>query len=247
MNKFFYILVLSGFLLTGCKSYKKTTYTETKQINKNKLLRRIKASQFKAKTLDSRIALSYRDQNKDISGNGRLRILKDSIIWGSLNFLGIPVVKFYITPNRIQYYNKIDQTYYDGNFELLQDQLGIPIDFVNLQRLLTGDLITDISSENTDLKIFKNYYTLIPGNAYLNTAKITPFYKILSETLSKTPQHKITIDYADYQSFKKENLPKSILIKTADKILKLHLKNISLNKELHFPFKLPKSYKAIDF
>ncbi len=242
-----YILFTVLILLGSCKSYNKTIYTQTKKISRNKLLKQLNKHTFSAHTLDSRISISYQDTNQQISGNGRLRILKDSIIWGSINFLGIPMVKFYITPKRIQYYNKLDQTYYDGNFELLQQQFGVPVNFTNLQNLLTGDMLIKPEPENIHLSIIPQYYDLSVKNRYLTHARISPFYKVLSESLYGSKQDSLHVKYTDYQSFKRENLPKKIQIRAAGKTLMIHLKNISLDKTLKFPFKLPSSYKALIF
>ena len=247
MKRFLYILFVIGLITSGCKSYQKTAYASTKNISKNKLFKQLKKHRFSAKTLESRFAISYSDQNQSFSGNGKLRILKDSIIWGSLNFLGIPMVKFYMTPSKISYYNKLDRTYYDGNFDLLQKKLGIPVNFNNFQNLLTGDLIKSFENDKVSLKTSKNLYQLTPDDTHVTSVKVYPFFKIMSELFSNGGQETVEIHYKDYRTFDKENLPTYISFDIPQKKLKIRYKSIELNKSLSYPFELPDNYTKLKF
>ena len=248
MKQYLYILFFLFLFLNSCKSYHKTTYNKTRNVSTSKLLKLLKKHQFKAKTFESRIGISYKDNHQNISGNGRIKILKDSIIWGSLNFLGIPMVKFYITPHKIQYYNKINQDYYDGNFDLVKKQFGINMNFQHLQHLLLGDLLMKIP-KNAKIEVQEKYYVLNNQEALLKNVKISPFYKVLSERLQDY-QNTVNIQYINYQSIEKENLPKEIIIQTtgqqSDRKIELKYKNIKINKSLRFPFKIPENYHRIE-
>jgi len=240
------VFILTGLMLwlSSCKSYQKTAYDHTRKMRVKKLLREIEKHRFSAQTFESRISVSYRDPNQSFSGNGKVRILKDSIIWGSMNFLGIPMLKFYITPGKIQYYNKIDQTYYDGNFDLLQKEFGLSFNFNNLQNLLTGDLITDLPPAHTQLKTTSKSYWLVPNDSLIKNIEISPFFKMLSGYFQASKAN-VQLKYKDYQKIDKQNLPKNLEIKSGAKLIQLHYKNIILDKKLRFPFKLPVDYKII--
>ncbi len=244
MKKNIFILTVLVLWMTGCRSYQKTAYDHTRKMRVKKLLREVDKHRFSAKSFESRIAVSYSDANQSFSGNGKIRILKDSIIWGSMNFMGIPMMKFYITPDKIQYYNKIDQTYYDGNFDLLQKEFGLSFNFNNLQNLLTGDLIADLTPTHTQLKTTSKSYWLVPNNSLIKNIEISPFFKMLSGYFQASDAN-VQLKYKDYQKIAEQNLPKSLEIKTADKQIQLHYKNIILDKKLRFPFKLPSDYNAI--
>ena len=237
---------MSAMLLSSCKSYQKTTYNKTRNIHTNKLLRQVKKHHFSAKSLDSRITISYKDKQQDFSGNGHLKILKDSIIWGSLNFLGIPMVKFYITPKTIRYYNKIDQTYYNGNFDLLHQAFGIPINFDNLQNLLLGDPIINLASYNPKLQIDKKYYGVHIEDPYVDQIKITPFYKVLWTHFIKPLNSEINLSYKEYKHISQQDIPETIYLELKNKKIQINYKSINLNKELRFPFKHPQGYKKLN-
>jgi len=245
LKKTFYILLILSLSLSACKSFQKTAYKETKNISTGKLLKQVRKNRFDAKSFESRVSIDYQNQNQSFSANGKIKILKDSIIWGSLNFVGIPMLKIFITPEKIQYYNKLDQTYYDGSFEILQDKLGVPVNFAGLQNLLLGDMVQDVSENEVELTNTPKYYRLNINNQYLNYINITPFYKTLETGFQDMHGNKATFFYSDYQAVDKENLPKRIQIKTSNNDVKIYYKNINLNKDLRFPFTIPNDYKRV--
>jgi len=143
-------------------------------------------------------------------------ILKDSIIWGSIHFVGIPILKFYITPDRISYYNKLDRTFYEGNFNILKRQLGIEIGFEHLQNLLLGDLIKTVDPQLYQLEQFKKYYLFkSSGKDILNQITIAPFYKIIKEKIQTRNNLNMTIQYEDYQKINDQHIPGEIKIFTS--------------------------------
>ena len=240
------IIILAGILLmSSCKSYKKTAENHTRKMRLSKLLRETDKHRFSAKTLECRIGVSYSDPNQSFSGSGKIRILKDSIIWGSMNFLGIPMAKFYITPGKIQYYNKIDQTYYDGSFDLLEQEFGLGFNFNNLQNLLTGDLIVDVDPKKTKLDINPKNYSLKPDNPVIKKLVLTSFYKMLTGEFYHPSQGQIVLKYDSYQNIGQENIPENLEIKAGKKHMKINYKSFNINKKLRFPFKIPADYQKI--
>ena len=242
-----YLIILTAlFFLNACKSLEKTHYDSTRKISRSKLLKELDKHRFSVRSFESKIHMEYTTPDNKVSGNGRIKILKDSVIWGSLNFLGIPVVKFHITPEKIQYYNKLNKTYYDGNFDLVSQYLGVELDFQNLQNLLLGDLLTDIKAGDYRLKRDeKNYRLLAKEPQLLDSIQIAPFFKITHEYLQEQEQS-AQVNYLTYQKIKQENLPKIIEIITGNGIkLKLEYKNPSTGKKLRFPFQIPSGYSPV--
>ena len=47
----------------------------------------------------------------------------------------ISVVKALITPEKVSFYNKLDNTYFEGDFKYLSDLLGTDLDFEKVQNL----------------------------------------------------------------------------------------------------------------
>jgi hypothetical protein len=233
---------------SACKSLHKTKAEKISKIGIEKLIKELNNHRFHAETFVSRISFRYNDASKSLNGSGKIRILKDSIIWGSLNFLGIPMVKFKITPDKVQYYNKINKEYYDGNYKVIKKQFGIDLNFHYLQNLLLGDIIFPVSSSDFSLHHNKTHYLLqtrFPQQ--IDSIKISPFFKILSEELSYK-NHSATIIYSEYKKVKDENIPVKISIKTNNNMnIFITHNNPEVGKKLRFPFSIPENYQPITY
>ncbi len=248
MKKVIYILAILIFTLSGCRSLKHTDYKNTYKISNRRLHKELSKKRFSASTFESRFKLNFKDKYQNISGHGRIKVKKDSIIWGSINVLGIPVIKFMITPQKVQYYSKLNSEYYDGNFDLINQQLGLELSYDNLQNLLLGDIILPLNAKEYQLSINKNYYQLDDNENILSQVKITPFFKVLSEMM----QHKngqLSVNYIDYQVVGKQNIPKKVKITTQQTSNNIETiieyKSASVGNKLRFPFKIPEGYKRM--
>lgn len=252
MKKIIVPLLLLLMLTGSCKSHKKTLPRKTARISSKKLLRKIQKNNFDAKTFESRFNIKYKDAGQKFNGNGKIRILKDSIIWGSINFMGIPVVKFYFTPSSVQYYNKIEKTYYKGDYKKLKEWTGADLDFYHLQHLLTGDALYPVPLfRDYELEILPGTYRFRNSADMLEEIEFSPSFKVVSEKLTSGNDEILQIQYKDFKEVKSNLLPQKIHLHTKDEKgginVDLHYKNISLNKDLKFPFSIPSNYSKINF
>ena len=71
----------------------------------------------------------------------------DNTIWFNA-FLNMVRVK--ITPDRVRFYNKLDNTYFDGDYALINSFLGTDLQFENLQNLLLGEALFELESNRFD-------------------------------------------------------------------------------------------------
>ena len=122
LKNFTYSIVLT-LLFLGCKSTKTVQSSETldskmsvKQIvkNHNKL-------QSKFNTLQGRLKVEYIQGDRSETHTLTLRMENDKTIWVNA-FLNMVRVK--ITPDRVRFYNKLDNTYFDGDYALISEFLG---------------------------------------------------------------------------------------------------------------------------
>ena len=130
----------------GCKSTKIVQSSETldskmsvKQIvkNHNKL-------QSKFNTLQGRLKVEYIQGDRSETHTLTLRMENDKTIWVNA-FLNMVRVK--ITPDRVRFYNKLDNTYFDGDYALISEFLGADLQFENLQNLLLGEAIFEFETQ----------------------------------------------------------------------------------------------------
>jgi hypothetical protein len=176
---------------------------------------------------------------------------KDKTIWLSAT-LGI--VRAKITPEKVSFYNKLDNTFFDGDYALISDVLGTELDFDKVQNLLLGKALLDLSADNYESNVYEKSYLLNPEEQstileiffLLNPAH----FKMDSQQLAQPNERRmLQIDYENYQEVEKEILPQNIKIialeNNAETIIKMEFKSISINQEVRFPFRIPSGFEEI--
>jgi len=223
-------------------------------LSARKIIKEHYKASFDRNTVKAKIKARFTNENTSQTLNIKLRIKKDEVIWMSGTFMGIPVAKVKITPTSVQYYEKIKHTYYDGDFSLISKTLGTELDFFQLQNMLLGEAIFN-------LKNHKHASTL-DGQTHLLTPKkqallfdvfywINPtHFKLEKQRLeNKEKEQYLSISYPDYQEVSAITIPKTVKIKASDHnnttTIEMEFKSIVFDKNLSFPFKIPKDYKKI--
>ena len=98
-----------------------------------------------------------RRENTPVSAN--LRIRKDSVIWLSISaLLGIEVARIQITPDSLKLMNRINKTYWTGDFEDVENTYGIPANYEQLEGVLVGQI--SLENQNMSSIILENKYLL---------------------------------------------------------------------------------------
>tara|TARA_R110002020_G_scaffold88099_3_gene216670 strand:+ start:77 stop:859 length:783 start_codon:yes stop_codon:yes gene_type:complete len=204
------------------------------------------------KTLAGRVKISYSDGETSQNVSVSLRMEKDKAIWMSAP-LGI--VKAYITPDRVSFYNKLENEYFDGDFSYLSDLLGTEVDFSILQNLLTGQAIIDLRQGKYDIGISNESYRLTPEEQdvlYKTLFQVEPKnFKMALQQLSQPLEKRVLeIAYKNYQSLDNEILPNKIMVKAITKDsennIDLEFKNLELNGTVNFPYSIPKGFNEIE-
>ena len=120
-------LLLFVVSLVGCKSTKTLASGNSDfSLNKKQVIREHFKRTPDFKTLQCKIKIDYKNGDDEQSYSATLRIEKDKTIWISAT---LNLVRVLITPERVSFYNKLDNTYFDGDFSYLSDLLGTEIDF----------------------------------------------------------------------------------------------------------------------
>lgn len=247
-----FLLVLS--FLASCKSNKAVLGGEIDENMASKaVVRNHYANELNFKTLSGRMKIDYSaDADASQSINVTLRIEKDKAIWLSAP-LGI--VKAYITPTRVTFYNKLDNEYFDGDFSYLSNLLGTELDFEKVQNVLLGQAIFDLRDEKFQMEVSENTYQLKPlkfNDLFKALYQIEPkHFKMAGLVLAQPLKNRVLeIQYKNYQGMANRLTPGEIEINTTNGDSKSNIaieyRNIEFNKPLTFPYSIPKGFKEIN-
>ncbi|APG60838.1 DUF4292 domain-containing protein [Christiangramia salexigens] len=252
LKKIFIILMFSG-ILVSCGSRKGTNRIVTKNAEAVSVIKKHYSNETSFKTVSGKLRAVYEDAEKTQSVNLSFRMEKDKAIWMSASVLGFPVAKAYITPNSVSYYEKVNQSYFDGDFRLLSDLLGTPLDFQKLQNLLIGQAIYDLRSEEYDFSQSPRGFQFVSNGS--GTIKkmflLDPLsYKAGAQQLAQEGDNRsVTVTYSDYQKVDGHVFPEGIKIianeGASSTNIALTYKSISFDEELSFPFEVPSGYEEI--
>lgn len=250
LKPFFYsILVLFVF---SCKSTKVVLDgTIDERLSSKGIIKAHYQNQATFRTLSGKVKIDYSNGEDSQSFSVSLRLEKDRAIWMSAP-LGI--VKAYITPNKVSFYNKLQNEYFDGDFSYLSNLLGTEVDFKIVQNLLLGEALLNLREKKYDASVTEENYRLVPRVnevLYKILFEIEPKnFKMASQQLSQPLKKRLLeINYENYQSVGNEVLPNTISISaienTTENRIQLEYRNLELNRTLNFPYKIPKGYKKI--
>jgi hypothetical protein len=138
-------------------------------------------------TLYIRSSAKYRDDRQSQSISAEIKIKKDEKILVSIRFLGITMAKALITPKEVKYYEKINGTYFEGDYASLSEWLGTDLDFNKIQNMLLGQPIDDLTQQKYLSEVTDSFYKL---NATVNKTEKSFFFESKNYLPSIIPNFK---------------------------------------------------------
>ena len=215
------------------------------ELNKNKI---------DFKTFSSKAKIEYQDHNgKQPDFNAFIRLQKDSILWVSISstFLGIEAFRIYVTPDTIVLMNKLNKTVEYHPFDFMDSVAHIPLNFSLLQNILIGNpvyigdsIVSYRETENHILigtagEFFKNLITLSAGTNHLERIKLDDIDLTKNRTAALVYGNYEQNDHFDFSTSREINVSEKSKVD-----IKISFKQYEFNKELSFPFSVPRNYKT---
>ena len=239
--------------LLGCKSTKTVVSRGSDfSLSKKQVIKEYQKLSPNFKTYQSKIKIFYKKDQDEHSYSATLRIEKDKTIWISASF---NLVRVLITPDRVSFYNKLDNTYFDGDFTYLSNILGTEIDFKKAQNILLGETVYDLETGDYSLSTHEKSYLLQPKDQkelFEIFFLINPsHFRLDSQQVAQNLEKRfMEVDYLTYQEVEKQVFPESLKInaveKSSETIIGLEFKSITLNEDLRFPYKIPSGFKQLE-
>lgn len=204
-------------------------------------------------TLSGKLRVQFQNESQNQTVTVSYRMEKDETIWMSAQLLGFPLAKVMITPNSVQFYEKISGTYFDGDFSLLSNLLGTPLNFEKVQNLLIGQTIYDMRDEAYRLTESSRGYQLAPveeGDLKRNFLLDAGNYKAVAQQISQEGENRsVTVTYPAYQEVSGRVFPGEIKIiaieGSSNTQIDMQFRSVDFNVPVSFPFSIPSGYEEI--
>ena len=257
MRRWFSYSLILLLLLVSCRGTKVVNGSEkaNSALQAREIIATHNDASPKFKTLAGRIKVQYEDDKKSQSITVSLRMQKDKKIWIKASLLGITLAKVMVTPDRVQYYETLSSTYFDGNFALLSNWLGTEVDFEKTQAILLGQAMFDLNKSSYRSEVVNNQYRLLPKRQlenFIHSLFLNPDnFKVASASVVQPwDNRELNVNYGPYQEISGRYFPSEVFINTmeGEDITKVEVtyRKIDLDVDISFPFSIPPGYEQID-
>lgn len=249
------IILFAVVSLTSCKT--KQAVIAEGNAGEEKAVKEIIEGHYKNakdfKTVLIKASVDYKDKKTKQSINAEVRIKKDETILVSVRFLGITMAKAIITPTRVSYYEKINSTYFDGDYAALSRWLGTELDYEKVQNMLLGNAIYDLNKGKYSASLENGQYKL----QSMDRSAISKFFLfeganflLKNESIKQGGQEprSLQISYPSHREYPKAVLPSAIKIEAEQKdnvTLNIEYNTVTFDENLTFPYEVPEGYDQI--
>jgi hypothetical protein len=256
-------------LLNSCSPARKAMKAPLKEQGAEFLFGKLKENELKYEWLSAKFSAEYENKGKENSFNGQIRIRKDSLIWISLTpMLGIEAIRLMISQDSVKMINRLNDTWFVGDYEYVNRFLNTNIDFDLLQAFLLGNDLQYYEDGTFRAVIDRGEYKLSTGERH----KLKKFVKGSSEQLKIFIQNiwldpdSFKITHADVKEIGKDNIKlessygkfeavdgqlfphqMQYTIKADNTIkVKSDFSRIVINTPQQFPFKIPSNFSPVN-
>lgn len=216
----------------------------------------------------AKFSADYENEGQKNSFNGLIRIRKDSMVWLSFSPLfGIEVFRMEITQDSVKFINRMNHTYFIGDYNYVNNFLHSNIDFDILQSFLIGN----------DLSLYENSSfraSVDDGEYKLSTAerrKLKKFVRNSQEKLKiliqnlwidpltfkitkanvkeiQKPNMKLEANYSDFEDLGHQLFPKKVSFDISaenDIRVSVNFSRISREGRQIITFRIPPGYRQV--
>jgi hypothetical protein len=203
--------------------------------------------------LHGKARMVLKDGNKEREVKANIRVRKDSVIWMNFTVIGVQGGRALINKDSITVISNVDKEYYVFDFKELSKRFNFEINYQVIQSAMLGNLL--MARNDQDSVEHKSATYLLKQSSgpvqvlnYISAVSM----KIQKVELKESNTHNsLTINYGDFQPVGNRMFPYngtiSLFYKAAAGLLNTTIifeysKAEVGDKELKFPFNIPKKY-----
>lgn len=198
--------------------------------------------------------INHKDDKKERDVKANIRMRRDSVIWMDISVVGVSGARTLINKDSITIRSNVDKEYFVFEFSELSKRFNFTIDYHIIQAAMLGNLIYDrrpedvVRSDGTYNVLEQTMGTITIKN-YINAAS-AKLEKV--ELTESNTSNSLVVNYSNFQSVGTKTFPFNGFIEILYKTTAGVIKNTILiewskaevgDRELRFPFNIPKKYE----
>lgn len=260
-------LFLTSLVYSSCSPSKRAIRTRIKEEGSEYLISKMMENHNHFETFKGKALASITSNGKTNDLRINIRIRKDSVIWVSISAgVGIEAARVKLTQDSVMFLNRIDKTFFAGNYKFISKMINAQVDFDIVQSLLTGndikwydyqELKASVDNQSYQLESahrrkLKKYSKLNEEiNVIYQSIWLSPYsFKIERIKIKeiKNENKKIDAYYSHFKTIDKQVLPMQYDITISantDVVIDATLMRVELDSDLRFPFNIPSRYEEL--
>lgn len=268
IRNLFILFFLLSLIFSGCKSTRKVIKEPIKEEGADYLFGKLKENELKFDWFEAKFSLDLMIDKKKNSFRGHIRMRRDSAIWVSFSpALGIEMARLLITTDSVKFLNRLNKTYFAGDYQFVNAFLGTNVDFDVMQSILLGNDLTYYEDGKFRVSYDSKEYHLVTGGrsklkkyvrneedaqrAYIQNIYLSPeTFKITKMKIKELTKESKKLDafYSDFQIVEDQLIPLHLMYNiTAEKPVEVDVRysKVKLNSPQSFSFKVSAKYERI--
>lgn len=197
--------------------------------------------------------INFKDEKKERDVKANIRIRKDSVIWMDISVVGVSGARALINHDSITIRSNVDKEYYVFEFNELSKRFNFEINYQIVQAALLGNLLYEKRAEDAvkddgSFSILEQIIGSVIIKNYINKASTKLERVELKET---TSSNTLNVSYSNFQNVGPKVFPYNgvinVFYKTPGGMINNQItfeysKAEVGDRELRFPFNIPKKY-----
>lgn len=203
--------------------------------------------------LHGKARMVFKDEKKERDLKANIRIRKDSVIWMTFSVIGVQGGKALINKDSITIVSTVDKEYYVFDYAELSQRFNFKIDYSIIEAAMMGNLIRPKQADDEIGKEaeFDKLYQRVGSVGVKNL--INPITRKIErvEMIEPSTNNSLKLEYGNFQPLNDKFFPYNGLVnifyKTANgtfnNTITFEYTKVEVgDKELKFPFNIPKRY-----
>ena len=243
------VLILVVISVAGCKSLKQLNPSNT--INTS-----LRAKVVQQQIVNNAVAfetLQWRGQaTLDRGGKSQkisitTRLKQNEGIWFNGSVI-VPLARVFISPDKLQFYEKINRQYATLNYRDLKQLLGVSVDYSMVENILSAKPLQAKALKRAKLSFTNNAYMFSLRKRGIEIQFLYDASFRLVEQRIRSDETTLSVVYDAYKKINGQWIPERLsatLFGEKETTLTLRSKQTQLNTPLKMPFSIPEGYKPI--
>ncbi len=259
--------VIAVLIASSCATSRKIIKEPLKEEGASYLIDKMQENESHFQTYSAKGVATLLADGKSNEIKLNIRIQRDSVIWVSISVgMGLEAARVVLTNDSVLYINRIEKTFFAGNYSFINQMINSRVDFDIVQAILTGNDFKWYDYQELKATVDHLQYQLESAHRrkLKRYTRQNEAEQIIYQSLWLNPQNfkierlkikeigndnkKIEAEYGNFKAIEGQLIPfqyNIVLSAKEDVVVDAALIKATINEAVTFPFNIPSNYTEI--